>query len=129
MPTYMTNGFKYQWYYSQESMKDLFTAAPTSLSLDPVRLPTCSHLKLLEYAKIKKTSLLVFKFWFHQLLKLYDSEICGNSRKSLFPWTVSKQPLFLDKELPQFALILIDNSISWKEELIVALERQKVAVL
>lgn len=85
------------------------------------RNPSCSALDSLYYIEATQTSMIAYRYYFMMLLGLFSSGKCQNKKTDPWLWKYSKS-IYSSKEVyhsvPDLMTLLIDNSITWKEDII-----------
>lgn len=105
--------------YSKSLQRNINVPAYRSIR-EPV---TCIDLDRLQHIREINTGMISIESHVMEILKLYDTCQCGNKKTDSWYWKITPSQ---DYKLLRYSIVEIDNTISWKEHLILALEQQKV---
>lgn len=93
--------------------------------MEDTHLANCMDIERLYYMEASMASVMIAaKNKVDNLIKLFKSEKCGNSRTDIWHWKFKPKTYDAQREINAYLSAYIDNSVTWKEDFFVALELQ-----
>lgn len=112
--------------YSKVQMRNILIHDTRATGLFTHSKMNCDMINKLYYLKAKQTVMLINEEILDQLIRKFDSGLCQSDQ--FWHWKVSSIESKTERKFMSFNAMVIDNSLYWKEDIFVAIERQKVNV-